>query len=120
MGCDSVVLRALPILSHLYRETTKDRIRRSRRAWFPAALTSFVCRAGAVREVAGLPGECQMVTVTGPLAFLWTRLVAKGIVAGLPKQTRRNRSIARCWICAPVSQRETVASPTPNRFANCF
>jgi hypothetical protein len=28
------------------------------------------------------------VTVTGPLAFLWSRLVAKGIVAGLPKQTQ--------------------------------
>jgi hypothetical protein len=27
------------------------------------------------------------MTVTGPLAFLWSRLVAKGIVAGLPKQT---------------------------------
>jgi len=28
------------------------------------------------------------ITVTGPLAFLWSRLVAKGIVAGLPKQTQ--------------------------------
>ena len=29
------------------------------------------------------------ISVTGPLAFLWTRLVAKGVVAGLPEQTRR-------------------------------
>ena len=28
------------------------------------------------------------MTVTGPLAFLWSRLVAKGIVAALPKQTQ--------------------------------
>jgi hypothetical protein len=27
------------------------------------------------------------MTVRGPLAFLWGRLVAKGIVAGLPRQT---------------------------------
>jgi polyketide cyclase/dehydrase/lipid transport protein len=28
------------------------------------------------------------MTVTGPLAFLWSRIVAKGIVAALPKQTQ--------------------------------
>lgn len=28
------------------------------------------------------------ITVRGPLAFLWVRLVAKGIVAALPQQTR--------------------------------
>jgi predicted ATPase len=33
---------------------------------FPAALTSFVGRAGALREVAGLLEECRPVTVTGP------------------------------------------------------
>ena len=28
------------------------------------------------------------MTVKGPLAFLWVRLVARGIVSGLPQQTR--------------------------------
>jgi len=33
---------------------------------FPAALTSFIGRAGPVREIAGLLEECRLVTVTGP------------------------------------------------------
>ena len=33
---------------------------------FPAALTSFIGRAGAVREVAGLLEQYRLVTVTGP------------------------------------------------------
>jgi hypothetical protein len=33
---------------------------------FPAALTSFVGRAGAVQEVAGLLDQHRLVTVTGP------------------------------------------------------
>jgi hypothetical protein len=33
---------------------------------FPAALTSFIGRAGPVREVAGLLEEYRLVTVTGP------------------------------------------------------
>src|SRR5213595_1209410 len=33
---------------------------------FPAALTSFIGRAGAVREVAGLLAEYRLVTITGP------------------------------------------------------
>ncbi len=41
---------------------------------FPAALTSFIGRAGAVREVAGLLGECRLVTVTGPGGAGKTRL----------------------------------------------
>ena len=51
---------------------------------FPAALTSFIGRAGPVREVAGLLGECRLVTVTGPGGAGKTRLageVARQIAA---------------------------------------
>jgi hypothetical protein len=41
---------------------------------FPAVLTSFVGRAGPVREVAGLLGESRLVTVTGPGGVGKTRL----------------------------------------------
>jgi predicted ATPase/DNA-binding CsgD family transcriptional regulator len=47
---------------------------------FPAALTSFVGRAGAVDEVAGLLEQCRLVTVTGPGGVGKTRLA--GEVAG--------------------------------------
>ena len=47
---------------------------------FPAALTSFVGRAEAVSEVAGLLGEYRLVTVTGPGGAGKTRLA--GEVAG--------------------------------------
>ncbi len=51
---------------------------------FPAALTSFVGRAGAVREVAGLLEEYRLVTVTGPGGSGKTRLAGEvaGRVAG--------------------------------------
>jgi predicted ATPase/DNA-binding CsgD family transcriptional regulator len=51
---------------------------------FPAVLTSFVGRAGAVRDVAGLLGECRLVTVTGPGGVGKTRLADQvaGQVAG--------------------------------------
>ena len=48
---------------------------------FPAVLTSFVGRAGAVREVAGLLGQYRLVTVTGPGGVGKTRLA--GEVAGM-------------------------------------
>ena len=48
---------------------------------FPAVLTSFVGRAGPVREVAGLLEEYRLVTVTGPGGVGKTRLA--GEVAGL-------------------------------------
>src|SRR6476661_5123965 len=47
---------------------------------FPAALTSFIGRAGPVREVAGLLEEYRLVTVTGPGGVGKTRLA--GEVAG--------------------------------------
>src|SRR6516162_3679782 len=51
---------------------------------FPAMLTSFVGRAGAVREVAGLLEDCRLVTVTGPGGVGKTRLAGQvaGQVAG--------------------------------------
>jgi hypothetical protein len=44
---------------------------------FPAALTSFIGRAGPVGEVAGLLGEYRLVTVTGPGGSGKTRLAAE-------------------------------------------
>jgi non-specific serine/threonine protein kinase len=44
---------------------------------FPAVLTSFVGRAGPVREVAGLLGECRLATVTGPGGVGKTRLAGE-------------------------------------------
>jgi predicted ATPase/DNA-binding CsgD family transcriptional regulator len=44
---------------------------------FPAALTSFIGRAGPVAEVAGLLAECRLVTVTGPGGSGKTRLAAE-------------------------------------------
>jgi predicted ATPase/DNA-binding CsgD family transcriptional regulator len=51
---------------------------------FPAALTSFVGRAGPVREVADLLGQHRLVTVTGPGGAGKTRLAGEvaGRVAG--------------------------------------
>jgi hypothetical protein len=44
---------------------------------FPAALASFIGRAGARREVAGLLGEYRLVTVTGPGGAGKTRLAGQ-------------------------------------------
>ena len=44
---------------------------------FPAALTSFIGRAGPVREVAGLLAGHRLVTVTGPGGSGKTRLVSE-------------------------------------------
>ena len=44
---------------------------------FPAALTSFIGRDEAVREVAGLLGESRLVTVTGPGGAGKTRLAGE-------------------------------------------
>ena len=44
---------------------------------FPAALTSFIGRAGALREVAGLLEEYRLVTLTGPGGSGKTRLAGE-------------------------------------------
>jgi predicted ATPase len=44
---------------------------------FPAALTSFIGREEAVRDVAGLLEECRLVTVTGPGGMGKTRLAGQ-------------------------------------------
>ena len=44
---------------------------------FPAALTSFIGRAGAVSEVASLLGQYRLVTVTGPGGAGKTRLAGE-------------------------------------------
>jgi predicted ATPase/DNA-binding CsgD family transcriptional regulator len=44
---------------------------------FPAALTSFVGRAGEVDEIARLVAECRLVTVTGPGGVGKTRLAGE-------------------------------------------
>ena len=44
---------------------------------FPAALASFIGRAGALREVAGLLEEYRLVTVTGPGGMGKTRLAGE-------------------------------------------
>ena len=44
---------------------------------FPAALTSFIGRAGPVREVAGLLEQHRLVTVTGPGGVGKTRLAGE-------------------------------------------
>ena len=51
---------------------------------FPAALTSFVGRAAAVRDLAGLLDQSRLVTVTGPGGVGKTRLAGEvaGRVAG--------------------------------------
>ena len=44
---------------------------------FPVVLTSFVGRAGAVRQVAGLLEQYRLVTVTGPGGVGKTRLAGE-------------------------------------------
>src|SRR5262249_50952362 len=44
---------------------------------FPVALTSFVGRAGVLREVGGLLAEYRLVTVTGPGGVGKTRLAGE-------------------------------------------
>ena len=73
---------------------------------FPAQLASFIGRAGAVREVAGLLEEYRLVTVTGPGGSGKTRLagqVAK-LVAG--------RFADGAWLAelAPVQDPAQVAA----------
>jgi predicted ATPase/DNA-binding CsgD family transcriptional regulator len=73
---------------------------------FPAALTSFVGRAGALREVAGLLGEYRLVTVTGPGGVGKTRL------AGQVARLVAGRFADGAWLAelAPVRDPAQVAA----------
>jgi predicted ATPase/DNA-binding CsgD family transcriptional regulator len=73
---------------------------------FPVVLTSFVGRAGAVREVAGLLEEYRLLTVTGPGGVGKTRLageVARQVAA---------RFADGAWLAelAPVQDEAQVAA----------
>jgi non-specific serine/threonine protein kinase len=67
---------------------------------FPAALTSFVGRAAAVREVAGLLQECRLVTVTGPGGAGKTRL------AGEVARRVAGRSADGVWLAELAAVRD--------------
>jgi predicted ATPase/DNA-binding CsgD family transcriptional regulator len=71
---------------------------------FPVVLTSFVGRAGAVREVAGLLEEYRLVTVTGPGGVGKTRL------AGEVARRVAGRFADGVWLAelAPVGHPEQV------------
>jgi len=71
---------------------------------FPAALTSFVGRAEAMREVAGLLKEHRLVTVTGPGGVGKTRL------AGQVARAVAGRFADGAWLAelAPVSEAAQV------------
>jgi non-specific serine/threonine protein kinase len=67
---------------------------------FPAALTSFIGRAGAVREVAGLLEEYRLVTVTGPGGSGKTRL------AGQVAQLVAGRFADGAWLAELAAARD--------------
>ena len=73
---------------------------------FPAALTSFIGHAGAVREVAGLLEEHRLVTVTGPGGSGKTRLT------GQVARQVAGRFADGAWLAelAPVSDPAQVAA----------
>ena len=73
---------------------------------FPAELTSFIGRAGPVREVAGLLGEYRLVTVTGPGGAGKTRL------AGQVARRAADRFADGAWLAelAPVRDRGAGAA----------
>jgi predicted ATPase/class 3 adenylate cyclase/DNA-binding CsgD family transcriptional regulator len=72
---------------------------------FPAVLTSFVGRAGPVREVAGLLGECRLVTVTGPGGVGKTRL------AGAVAQQVAGRFADGVWLVELAPAGDPVLVP---------
>ena len=73
---------------------------------FPAELTSFIGRAGPVREVAGLLAEYRLVTVTGPGGAGKTRL------AGQVARRVAGRFADGAWLVelAPVRDPAQVAA----------
>ena len=73
---------------------------------FPAALTSFIGREEAVRDVAGLLEECRLATVTGPGGSGKTRL------AGQVARQVAGRFTDGAWLAglAPVRDLAQVAA----------
>jgi predicted ATPase/DNA-binding CsgD family transcriptional regulator len=73
---------------------------------FPAELTSYIGRAGPVREVAGLLAEYRLVTVTGPGGSGKTRL------AGQVARELADRFADGAWLAelAPVRDPAQVAA----------
>jgi non-specific serine/threonine protein kinase len=73
---------------------------------FPAVLTSFIGRAGPVREVAGLLERHRLVTVTGPGGSGKTRLAAE-VARGVA-----DRYVDGAWLVelAPVAEPDHVAA----------
>jgi predicted ATPase len=67
---------------------------------FPAALTSFVGRAAAVSEVAGLLGESRLVTVTGPGG------VGKTQLADEVARQVAGRFVDRVWLAELAAVRD--------------
>jgi non-specific serine/threonine protein kinase len=72
---------------------------------FPAALTSFVGRAEAVREVAGLLGRYRLVTVTGPGGSGKTRL------AGQVAEQVAGRFADGVWLAKLAAVRDPAMVP---------
>jgi len=72
---------------------------------FPVVLTSFVGRAGAVREVAGLLEEYRLVTVTGPGGVGKTRL------AGEVARRAAARFADGAWLAELAAVRDPVRVP---------
>jgi predicted ATPase/DNA-binding CsgD family transcriptional regulator len=72
---------------------------------FAPALTSFVGRAGAVREVAGLLEEHRLVTVTGPGGAGKTRL------AGQVARRVAGRFADRAWLAELAAVRDPAQIP---------
>jgi serine/threonine-protein kinase PknK len=73
---------------------------------FPAALTSFVGRAGAVREIADLLDQHRLVTVTGPGGAGKTRL------AGRVAERVAGRFADGVWLAELAAVRDPALVPT--------
>ena len=97
---------------------------------FPAALTSFVGRAGAVREVAGLLERYRLVTVTGPGGAGKTRLAgevakrvagrfADGVWLAELAPVRDPAQVAAA-VAAALGVREQPGCRPPRRWRRCW
>jgi hypothetical protein len=58
-------------------------------------LACMLSRHELLPEAGGRTRLRHVITLTGPLAWLWDRLVARKIVEGLPRQTARMAAYAR-------------------------